>query len=167
MKKVLFAMTVLCGLSLGAFAQSSSSQDSKFSIGFEGGLPTGDAKQAYNAVLGASLKYDYNVATGTYLTGSAGYNAFLVKSQYKSIVGSTDGAIPVKAGIKYFFGSGFYGEGQLGAAFSTESGGGTAFVYSPGIGYDFGSGVDVGVRYEAWSKDGTIGQVGLRLGFSF
>jgi len=165
--KVLLLLTVLSGLSIGAFAQSSSSQGGKFSIGFEGGLPVGHAKDAYNAVVGASLKYDHNIAASTYLTGSVGYNAFLVKSQYKSIAGSTDGAIPVKAGLKYFFGNGFYGEGQLGAAFSTESGGGTAFVYSPGIGYDFGSGVDIGLRYEAWSKDGTIGQVGVRLGFSF
>ena len=164
MKKVLLVLTVLCGLSISAFAQS---EGGKWSIGLEGGFPTGDAKQAYNAVVGASIKYDHNIATNTFLTGSVGYNAFLVKSQYKSIAGSTDGAIPVKAGLKYYFGSGFYGEGQLGAAFSTESGGGTAFVYSPGIGYDFGSGVDLGVRYEAWSKDGTIGQIGLRLGFSF
>nr|WP_294948851.1 hypothetical protein [uncultured Mucilaginibacter sp.] len=164
MKKALLVLTVLCGLSIGAFAQS---EGSKWSIGFEGGLPVGHAKDAYNAVVGASLKYDYNVAASTFLTGSVGYNAFLVKSQYKSVAGSTDGAIPVKAGLKYFFGNGFYGEGQLGAAFSTESGGGTAFVYSPGIGYDFGSGVDLGIRYEAWSKNGTIGQVGVRLGFSF
>ena len=166
MKKALLFLTVLCGLSIGAFAQTSS-EGSKFSIGLEGGLPTGDAHQVYKAVIGASIKYDYKVAENTFVTGSAGYNAFLVKSEFKSIAGSSNGAIPVKAGLKYFFGSGFYGEGQLGAAFSTESGGGTAFVYAPGIGYDFGSGVDVGVRYEGWSKDGTISQVGVRLGFSF
>lgn len=167
MKKVLLLLTVLSGLSIGAFAQSSSSNGGKFSIGFEGGLPVGNANDAYNAVVGASLKYDHNIAAGTYLTGSVGYSAYLVKSEFKGIAGSTFGAIPLKAGLKYYFGSGFYGEGQLGAAFITESGGGTAFVYSPGVGYDFGSGVDLGLRYEAWSKTNTIGQVAVRLGFSF
>jgi hypothetical protein len=167
MKKALFVLTVLCGLSIGAFAQSSTSGAGKFSIGLEGGLPVGNAADAYNAVVGASLKYDYKIADNTFFTGSAGYNAFLVKSEFKPIAGSTFGAVPVKVGIKYFFGSGFYGEGQVGAAFITESGGGTAFAYSPGIGYDFGSGVDLGIRYEAWSKTNTIGQIGLRLGFSF
>lgn len=167
MKKVLFLLAVLGGLSATAFAQSSDKKG-HFTLGAEAGLPLGTTGDFYSAVLGASLRYEYPVATSTYVTGSAGYNAFLTKSEYKNFgFKSSYGAIPVKAGLKHYFDGGFFGEGQLGAAFSTESGGGTAFVYAPGIGYTFAGGFEAGLRYEAWSDNGTIKQLGLRVGFKF
>ena len=81
---------------------------------------------------------------------------------------SSYGFIPFKAGLKYYFnGPGFFGEAQLGATFSTESGGGTAFTYAPGVGYSFDGGFEAGIRYEAWSKNGTTSQVALRVAYSF
>ncbi len=77
------------------------------------------------------------------------------------------GFVPVKVGIKYNFAEAFYGEAQVGATFGTKSGTGTFFAYSPGIGYNFGGGVDLGVRYEGWAHDGTISQVAARLAYSF
>jgi hypothetical protein len=165
MKKVLLLLTVICGLSVSSFAQSSNG--GKFSVGLEAGLPLGDAHQVYKAIIGGSLKYEHPVATNTFVTLSAGYNSFLTKSEWKPFLGSSNGAIPVKAGLKYYFNEGFFGEGQLGAAFSTENGGGTAFVYAPGIGYTFGGGFEAGVRYEGWSNNGTISQAGLRLAYRF
>ena len=171
MKKVLLLLTVLCGLSISSFAQSSNERG-KFSIGFEAGLPLGDVKTSSNLVIGGSLKYDHPIAENTFLTGSVGYNKFLMKSEFKD-AGLSFYAIPVKVGIKYFFAPSFYGEGQLGAAFATAkveglgSGSTTAFAYSPGIGYVLGGGIDLGVRYEGWSKDGTTSQVSARLAYSF
>ncbi|WP_295767482.1 hypothetical protein [uncultured Mucilaginibacter sp.] len=169
MKKVLLGLALAAGISANSFAQSGSSENKGgFSIGIEAGLPVGDAADFYSAVLGASLKYEHPVAESTFITGSAGYNAFLTKSRYKDLgFESTSGAIPVKGGIKQMLGSGFFGEAQLGAAFSTSSGGGTAFIYAPGLGYNFSPSVDAGVRYEAWSNNGTTSQVGLRIGFKF
>lgn len=164
MKKLALILTVLCGLSVTSFAQSA-----KTSIGFEAGLPVGDAKNVYDAVIGGSLKYDLPIATSTYFTISAGYSAFLTNDVTEAFTGkSSFGFVPVKAGIKYFFDQGFYGEGQLGAVFSTQNNGGTAFAYAPGIGYAFPGGFDLGARYEGWSKDGgTTGQATLRLAFNF
>jgi hypothetical protein len=164
MKKVLLLLTVLCGLSISSFAQSS--KQGHFSIGFEAGLPVGDASDVYNAVIGGSLKYDLPIAAKTYFNVSAGYNAFLTKDRYKPFLGSSNGAVPLKAGLKYFADQRFFIEGQLGAAFSTESGGSTFFVYSPGVGYAF-DGFEAGIRYEGWSNNGTISQLGLRLAVNF
>ncbi|GGH20413.1 hypothetical protein [Mucilaginibacter phyllosphaerae] len=164
MKKVLLLLTVVCGLSISSFAQSRN--QGHFSIGFEAGLPVGDAADFYSAVLGGSLKYDLPIAKSTYFNVSAGYNSFIIKDKFKPVFGSY-GAVPLKAGIKYFADQRFFVEGQLGAAFSTESGGGTAFVYAPGVGYAFDGGFEAGLRYEAWSNNGTVGQLGLRLAVNF
>ncbi|WP_454800930.1 outer membrane beta-barrel protein [Mucilaginibacter phyllosphaerae] len=171
MKKLLLLLTVLCGISITSFAQSSNGAG-KFSIGLEAGLPVGDVKNLSNFAIGGSLKYDHPIAENTFITGSAGYTKFLSNDDAKSI-GYKIYAIPVKVGVKYFFDQGFYGEAQVGAAFVNESmlgvsGNTTTFAYSPGIGYSFGGGVDLGVRYEGWTKSGTtISQVAARLAYSF
>jgi hypothetical protein len=162
MKKILLALLILGGTAFTTFAQSK--DGGKFSIGFEAGLPVGDAHNFYSSVFGGSLKYELPIAESTFFTLSAGYNSFKVKEIFG---GGSNGAIPLKAGIKYYFDRGFFAEGQLGAAFSTQSGGGTAFVYAPGIGYTFDGGFEAGVRYEGWSHNGTISQVGLRLAYRF
>ncbi|WP_162499827.1 outer membrane beta-barrel protein [Mucilaginibacter terrigena] len=169
MKKVLLLLTAVCGLSASSFAQSS--DGGKFSIGVEAGLPVGDLKNVSNFIIGGSLKYDHPIAEGTFITGSAGFSSIQGKEATTPFgtvkVGNTS-VVPVKAGIKYFLAENFYGEAQAGAAFFTQSGGGTAFAYAPGIGYSFGGGLDAGVRYEAWTKNGsTLSQVGLRVGYSF
>src|SRR6266581_2494413 len=75
-------------------------------------------------------------------------------------------SIGLEAGLKYYIQDGFFAEGQLGVVFSTESGGGSAFAYSPGVGYSFASGFEAGLRYEGWPKDGaTTSQIGLRLAY--
>lgn len=168
MKKLLLVLAIVGGAAFSSFAQTKSGDSGKFSIGAEAGLPVGDAHNIYSSVFGGSIKYELPIAESTLFTISAGYNSFQLKSEFKDLgLRSSDGAIPVKAGIKYYLNQGFFAEGQLGAAFSTESGGGTAFVYSPGIGYTFDGGFEAGVRYEGWSHDGTVSQIGLRLAYRF
>lgn len=179
MKKILLALVIIAGTACTTFAQTKSGDGGgKFSIGVEGGLPVGDFHNYSNYIIGGSLKYEYPVANNLFITASAGYSSIHIKSfdlsyndpnfsfQYHSDGGSS-GIIPVKVGAKYYFDGHFFGEGQLGAAFATGNGSGTAFVYSPGIGYTFAGGFEAGVRYEAWSNNGTIGQLGLRLAYRF
>lgn len=169
MKKILLAAALLVGVSFTTFAQSND-EGGKFSIGLEGGVPVGDASDAYNAVVGGSLKYQLPIATSTSFTISAGYSAFLGKDNYLNlgIKAPSYTAVPIKAGLKYHFSEGFYGEGQVGVAIGTKSGAKTGFAYAPGVGYDFGGGVDIGVRYEGWAySGGSISQVAARLAFSF
>jgi hypothetical protein len=161
MKKVLLAI-LLVGSSVATCLAQKSSETSKFSIGLEAGIPTGSFGDFYSVAIGGSLKYDINIAAGTSFNISAGYTSFSGKNG----VGSA-GFIPVKVGIKNYFSEGFYGEAQVGAAKNTQSGGGTAFAYAPGIGYTFDGGFDIGLRYEAWSKNGTISQFATRIAYSF
>ena len=176
MKKLLLTLTAACGIALSSLAQtaapvaaaSPTSGGSKFSIGAEGGLPVGAASDGYSTVIGGSIKYEAPTSSRTYFTLSAGYNAFLLKSEFKGIgIPSSSGFVPVKAGLKYYSEGNFFIEGQLGIVFSTESGGGHAFIYSPGVGYSFNGGFEAGVRYEAWVNDGTVGQMSLRLAYRF
>ena len=173
MKKVLLALAIIAGTAFTTFAQTKSGDSGKFSIGLEGGLPLGDAHKLFSSTFGASLKYELPIASSTLFTISAGYSRFQYKGEVKDglkalgVDRSGEGFVPVKVGIKYYIENGFFAEGQLGAAFGTASGSGTAFAYSPGVGYTFDGGFEAGVRYEGWSHDGTISQVALRLAYRF
>jgi hypothetical protein len=170
MKKILLALFVLGVTACSSFAQTTKSSDvAKFSIGVDAGLPIGTTSDVYSFAIGGSLKYDMPIGSGAFVNLSAGYQSFMVKSALKNAgFPSSSGFVPIKVGLKYYFeGQGFYGEGQLGVAFSTESGGGKAFAYAPGIGYTLDGGVDIGVRYEAWSNNGTVSQIALRLAYGF
>jgi len=162
MKKILLALFVLGVTACSSFAQTKSSDAGRFSIGLDAGLPVGNVSNYSNLAIGGSLKYDFPVATGAFLNLSAGYQTFTGKNGAGSL-----NAVPVKAGVKYYFnGQGFYGEGQIGAAFITETGAGNAFIYAPALGYTLDGGFDIGLRYEAWSKTGTISQIALRLSYN-
>jgi opacity protein-like surface antigen len=174
MKKILLAAVLLAGVSMSGFAQKKSDNGGKFSIGLEAGIPVGDASTYNSFVIGGSLKYDMPIATATAITLSVGYSSFMGKTVAGIKYGST-GFVPVKVGVKYHFADAFYGEAQIGASFGTQSGSKTGFAYSPGIGYDFGGGLDLGVRYEGWSyssngtgtTSATISQIAARLAYSF
>lgn len=171
MKKTLLILALVAGTTLSTLAQKTSG---KFSIGLEAGKITGDFSKFVDFAFGASLKYNHPIADKMLFTVSGGYTYLPYNNDFKTatlgfgVASSGEGFVPLKAGIKYFFNSIVYGEGQLGAAISTNSGGGTAFAYAPGIGVEFGSGADLGVRYEGWSKGSTtISQIALRIGYSF
>ncbi|MES2810394.1 MAG: OmpA family protein [Bacteroidota bacterium] len=180
MKKYLLVITFVAGFYVSGFAQT----HTKFSVGIDGGVPVGEASNAYNAVIGGSVKLEAPIATNTAFTISAGYSAFLGKSIYMTVGDEaffytplSYTAIPVKAGLKYSFTKSFYAEAQLGAAIGLKKDSKIGFAYSPGVGYDFG-GVDVGLRYEGWAykaqnvygvaaTESTASQIAARIGFRF
>lgn len=173
MKTQLLTLLFTAGIAVSSFGQSKSDSLSapksgvKFSIGAEAGLPVGDASDGYNLVLGGSVKLEVPTTTSTWFTLSAGYNAFFLKSEFKGYgISSTSGFVPVKAGLKCYT-SDFFIEAQAGIVWSTENGGGHAFAWSPGIGYTFNKGFEIGARYEGWTNDGTVGQISARLAYRF
>lgn len=168
---------MVAGLSYSVSAQSQQTA-LKLSVGPEFALPVGDLSDVYNLGLGASIQGELNVAKSLNLTASAGYLSFGYKKEFKDLLeaigleAKRDGGIPVKAGAKYYFGEIFYGAAEVGAAFSTTKGGKTAFAYAPGIGGAFKvsdkSSIDLGVRYESWSRSGgTSSFLGLRVAYAF
>ncbi|MFD2145219.1 outer membrane beta-barrel protein [Mucilaginibacter antarcticus] len=172
MKKITITLALLIGVTLSTFAQQAAK--GIFSIGINGGIPTGTTSDVSSFTIGGDLKYDHPIATNTFFTTSAGYTYFPYKSSITSALKSVGidksgtGFVPLKVGAKYFINPQFYTEGQVGAAISTESGGGTGFAYAPGIGIKFSNHADLGIRYEGWTKDGeTISQFAFRLGIGF
>lgn len=169
MKKILFAIIFVAGTATTCLAQN---DGGKFSVGLEAGLPVGTFHKYSTSILGASLKYEHPIAEGLFITGTAGYANVHNKDFYYNgalvAPASNGGVVPLKVGLKYFLTKSIYAEGQAGAAFYTHLGGSPAFAYSIGLGYKVSNHVDLGVRYEAWSKEGSpSGQIGLRLGYSF
>lgn len=165
MKKLILAMAVIAISTVTVQAQESVTKKTVFSIGLEAGLPVGTAGigDLYSFAIGGSLQGEYLVSPDFGLTLKAGYLDYLIKGG-----GKGDGLIPVLAGFRYHFTPKVYGSGQLGISFSTVSGGGSAFTYAPGIGFQLSQHVDVLARYEATSNSGiTIGNVGIRLDYGF
>lgn len=179
MKKQLLLLLVLGASVITVQAQHKSavSSDMKLNIAVEGAIPVGDASDVYSFGLGVSGKIEAPVASSLNFTGNIGLTNFMIKDNVKQFLrlagdnSSSRWFIPLEAGLRYYINPNFYGEGQIGASISTKDGVGTAFAYTPGIGVIFptsgGDAFDAGFRYEAWSKDGTLGFIGLHVAYKF
>lgn len=147
------------------FSVNANAQDSrKLGIGLNVGVPT---TTGYSLAIGGDLRYQFDIDKQLSVPITAGYTNLSLKDTYG---GGSFGLIPVKAGLKYFFndtGAGAYGLAEAGAAFSTTSGGGTSFAYSPAIGYSWSNGLDLAAKYEGYSNNGSIGYAGIRLAYGF
>lgn len=158
---------------LALFFTTNVNAQTKLGIGVNVGAPTGDASDAYNVALGIDARLQFDVSKQISIPVTTGYTRFMGKSDYygNGMDAPDFGFIPVKTGVKVFFdesGSGLYGLAELGAAFGTNKGSGTSFIYSPALGYSWSSGLDLGVKYEAMSKNSlTTGQVALRIAYGF
>ncbi len=172
--KKLFLLSAIAGVfafsSVKAQTRDVAMSGPKLGIGAEFAFPMGDFGDATDFGYGASLSYLHPIAAGLSITGNAGYINF----KSKEILGQTfnSGFIPVKAGLRYYAAENFYIGGELGAAFTTEDNGSTAFAYSPGIGIEFPvadkGAIELGARYEGWKYDGgTNSFIGLRLAYNF
>lgn len=165
--KSIFATVAVAALFLTTQANAQTdpkgdSRDLRLGVGFSVGIPTEDV---YSVALGGDLRLQKDFASNVSGLLSAGYTNFSLKDKFGD--GSV-GFIPLKVGVKVFPVERFYISGELGAAFGTDEGQGTAFVYAPGIGVGFNNGLDLGLRYEGFSQDGgSIGQVALRLAYGF
>lgn len=134
----------------------------KLGIGLNVGVGT---HAGANLAIGGDLRYQFDIDKQLSVPVTAGFTS----------IRSEDGAhynyIPVKAGLKVFFsdtGAGAYGLAEAGAAFGTNTGGGTHFIFSPAIGYSWSNGLDLAAKYEGIPMNGiTAGYVGVRLAYGF
>jgi len=139
----------------------------KLGIGINAGIPTNSGS---TFALGADLRYQFDIDRQLSIPVTTGFTSFFNEDVAGMDVKNSN-FIPLKAGLKFFFsdsGAGAYGLAEAGAGFSTNSGGGTWFTYSPAIGYAWSNGLDLGVKYEGYSKSSVNnGYVGLRLAYGF
>jgi hypothetical protein len=177
MKKNIFKIVMMCGIlslpfSNGLFAQSFSS---RFSIGGELAMPTGNYGDRASTGFGGSLRYEVPLGTSPFaLMATAGYLSFGSKSSDDAALNTykyTNSMIPLQLGLKlYLTGQqrGFYVSGEAGVhllssknsivynGITTSSNyNNTAFSYAPGIGYHFAS-VDIGLKYQLFSDPVTL-----------
>lgn len=175
-KSHLVTITCFCLMAFSFTAVNAQKESKSFGVGFglEGGVPLGNAHNAYNSTGGITIRFSYHTGPGI-ITLTSGAIAWLPKSGLgKSTKASLQ--IPVKAGYKYVFHKPFFAMGELGyssfkiyygnngnVASNTTSG----FTYAPTVGVTFNA-FEAGIKYEATSvSGGTFSNIGLRLGFNF
>lgn len=173
MKKLICTLLLAGSFFAAAYAQTSGAVESRkaFSLGLEIGFP---ANSIYSIGVGASGKIELPIFAALHLTATAGYTSLYYKN---SSVGSNTsrqpgGFVPLKAGAKYYFSPGFYGEGELGTVIKTNDGSGSFFTYAPGVGFSFPitnhGALDVGLRFEKWNANhgrSALSQTGIRVAY--
>lgn len=174
MKKILIPILLLVAFTTAASAQNKPAA-SFLSFAVQGALPVNNSQ--YNSGIGASAQFEIPAAASLNFTVGVGYTSFTLKDNYKKLLAisgnstSSQGFVPVQVGVKYYILPQFYSAIKVGAAVSTQSNASTVFTYSPGIGGEIpvgkGNSIDVGVRYEGWSTDGTLSFIGLHAGYKF
>jgi len=174
MKKLFLILGVTLFATAASYAQKETGVGRpSISVGVDGALPLGDFKEGYKFGIGGTVKGAVPVATGLDVTLTAGYLSFAGKSEsyfgevYKNAALSL---IPIKAGVRYRLDAGPYFEPQLGYTIMSSKGFKStgAFTYAANVGVMLSREVDLGVRYEAMSKNSsTTSFLGARLAYNF
>jgi len=150
---------------------SEEKQSAFLGAAFELGLPS---SSPISVGYGASLKGEIPFAQSLAATLTVGYMSYNYKDSFLSFAGTPQVLhpqfAPVKVGLRYEAGPGFYSEGELGEAIRLNNGSGSLFDYSVGLGFlvpvDRKSAVDFGIRYEAYSET-QYRQTALRVAYRF
>jgi len=170
MKKMLLIACLSCA-AMYSFAQNKDGM--KFSVGAELGFASGGFSNTHSIGIGGSAQLEIPLQdklNGVAYGGILMYNGKAkINDPSSKNVGQT--IIPLRVGVKYFLTDGIYGSFQAGLGFFGNFVSGTAFSYSPQIGYEFktksGKAVDATVKYDAYAKSGTKGALGFRLAYVF
>ncbi len=167
------AATALAGVALfigtTANAQTTPKSKLRFGVGLEAGAPTGSAHTGSNFELGGTARLQYGVGERFALMLTSGYYNFFGKtiSENPEIKTTSNGVVPLKAGMKAFFTDNLYFSAEAGAGFETSGSNNTKLLLAPGLGWA-NQKWDVGLRYEDFSGQGSsYGLVGLRLAYGF
>lgn len=166
MKKLVLTLFAAVVVTMSSFAQG------RPSIGLEVALPMGDFGDAFGTGIGATVRYEGGINDNLNWMGTIGYIAFAEKDDS----GVTASAIPLQAGLKYYFTEsfgGFYAGAELGLHFmkakfdsdlyDIDSESETEFGFAPQIGYQVGN-VDIGARYQIVSD---ADYFGIRIAYVF
>jgi hypothetical protein len=174
MKKLLLILGVTLFATASTYAQKETRVGRpSISVGVDGALPLGDFKESHKFGIGGTVKGAVPVATGVDITLTTGYISFGGKTDsdwgeiYKV---PAVNMIPIKAGVRYTFAAGPYFEPQIGYTLLSAKGMKStgAFTYAANVGVMISPQVDLGVRYEAMSKNSSTSSfLGARLAYNF
>ena len=156
-------------------AQSTSYGQVRFGVGIEAGAPTYSARSLSTFMAGATGRLQVGLSNNLAAIVTSGYYNFFDKTSTvngASVKQPGLGVVPVKAGVKGFFGGGIYYTAEGGAGFETSRDGATnqkdiKGILAGGLGYANKT-WDVGVRYESLSgQKFDYGIIGLRVAYGF
>lgn len=136
----------------------------KISIGGALAFPTGISAKTYRRGYGGSLVGEYNLKGNLNAVGYLGYMHFQYRKDVRARMENygedthISGVIPIKAGLRYYFGGIYYAEVLAGSAFTLGENPYQAFTYSPALGacipINDRFSADLGLRYESWIRNG-------------
>lgn len=163
-----FAISLFAGFGVHAQSNAGFAENVRFGANLEAAMPIGNMGNVYSFGIGGNVTGQYSLQDDIALTASLGYLSFSGKSLGSgSFKIPSFGVVPFRVGGKYYFTGGpFFTQAQLGMAFSTGKGGGSLFIYAPGVGVQFQQ-FEAALKYEAWTKNGTMSFMGVRVGYFF
>ena len=168
-KKPFWLIAFLTGLSFIAVCQPYQKGTFSLSMGGELLIPEKRLSQSHHTGAGATLKGEYVFGKHATATIVSGY--YYMQGKNKATIDYENiSAVPLKAGLRYYFGN-FYGTGEAGALFFSGFNQGSSFVYSLGMGDKIKLNnrvFDITLRHEAWRMQGNSrGFIALRVGYEF
>ncbi len=142
----------------------------KFSVGPELSFASGSFSNTHSVGIGGVVQGEVPLQENLFGTATLGIISYNGKSIGNGLKYKGQTIIPLRVGVKYFLSGGIYGAAQLGLGFFNNSVG-TAFAYSPQVGYEFKTksdkALDASFLYEGYSKNGTLGAIGFKLAYIF
>jgi opacity protein-like surface antigen len=186
--KKLFFIAALAATSFAVQAQDAA-QPIKFSLGAEFALPVGDfinsgggkLSDLYSFGIGGSVQGTYAASESLGLTLNVGFLSYLPKEVLGEKLPSFN-VIPILAGFEYNLTPQVFASAQLGYSIyggkflSDDDATMGGFTYAPGIGYRFTENLSALLKYQGASvtakqggdkEKGNIGQIGLRVAYTF
>ncbi|MFT3679771.1 MAG: hypothetical protein QM791_05840 [Ferruginibacter sp.] len=175
-------MLLFGGLFLAGIYSAVAQKRLQVSVGIDVGyVATYDLAVFWGTGVGGSLKAAYPFTqklSGTFFTGYSSYIGFSLLGGYKQ---PSVNAVPVRAGLQYNFYKNFFAELQAGisilsgggeiAALRTFNLHGSAFSFSPQIGYQFmiknKKRLELSARYESADYTTNFNTAGMRLAYIF
>lgn len=167
-KTTVFTLMVFC---ISSIVVAQNEPKFKVSAGPEISFATGSFSNTHSFGIGGTVQAEASLQEHFYGTATFGIISYNGKSFGSGLKFAGQTIVPLRVGVKYFLAGGVYGAVQAGVGF-LNNGGGTAFAYSPQIGYEFKTksdkALDATFKYDGYSKSGgTLGALGFRVAYIF
>ena len=156
-----FSFSSIAQISVGVKRYS---KDTRLGIGLSAGKPT---TYMFNSAIDADIRWQKDVSSYVSVIANVGFTYFLRNGNtVDGGLGENIGFLPVKAGAKVFPMDRVYLSGEAGMAFGITANQPSSMVYAPGIGFEFHNGLDLGLRYESYTKY-EIAKIAVKIAYGF
>jgi hypothetical protein len=169
MKKTALPILIIVSICITSIAFAQKKDNVKFSVGAELAFASGNLSNTHSFGLGGTALVEIPIQEKLNAVAYGGILFYNGKSAGVGLKNKGLTIIPIRVGVKYFLTGSVYTSFQAGLGFLGSYGTGTAFSYSPQIGYEFqtnsGKAIDLTFKYDGYSKNGSIGSFGFRLAY--